>query len=412
MKIRKSAALAAVVALSATALVGITAAPATAATKVITIWADDQRGPQLKSLLQGNTSIAPGYKIDVKFYASLEALQSAWDKASAEAGPDIITGPASFIAGAKSGKLIPLTYSATNKKEMPSASINALSFGGKTYGVALDVDTTAFVWNKAFGKAPATMPALVNYYKANKTSKGLTGGICAFEGTWGSHGVLTAFGGGAWAYKGVTPKPGTVLLNSKALKTNMTKYLLGSDGKSNGFFQWDGCAAAFKAGTIPAAITGAWNYSGIADSNIDFSLSSVPGMTTKTKGQQWVNYSGAFVTSYSKDHGVSLGAKNVVLKYFASRDGQLSMSVASGRPPANIKAAAAVTNPYAKGVAKAAATGTPQNSPWLDDKTGGSNWYDVLGNVYDKILVKGEPVGATLDAGAAILKTNFANASK
>jgi hypothetical protein len=48
----------------------------------------------------------------------------------------------------------------------------------------------------------------------------------------------------------------------------------------------------------------------------------------------------------------------------------------------------------------------------LDDKTGGSNWYDTLGSALTNMLVKGDNVDTTLDAAAAILAKNFANASK
>ena len=88
------------------------------------------------------------------------------------------------------------------------------------------------------------------------------------------------------------------------------------------------------------------------------------------------------------------------------------MYAASDRPPANIRAAATVKAANTKAFAQAAATGVPQFSAWLDDKTGGSNWYDTLGSTLTSILVKGEPVDATLDAAAAILKKNFANAAK
>ena len=65
---------------------------ANAASRTLTIWADDQRGPQLTTLLQGNTSIVPGYKINVKFFSSLNALQSAWANATAATAPDIYAG--------------------------------------------------------------------------------------------------------------------------------------------------------------------------------------------------------------------------------------------------------------------------------------------------------------------------------
>lgn len=387
---------------------------ANAATKTIVVWADEQRGPQLKSLIDGNTTIAPGYTIKVKFFSALTALQSAWDKATAAGGPDVMTGPASMAsAGGKSGKLVPLTYSAANRKEIPAAGQQAMSYKGKIYGVPLDVDTTAFLWNKTlFGdKAPATFKEMVDWYQANKTSKNLSGGFCAFEGTWGSHPVLTALGGGAWGYKKTTADPANVLLNSAAFKANVKSLLLGSDGKSNGFFQWDGCGDAFKAGKIPFGNTGAWNFDGIAAAGVNYGLGVVPGLTADKKGAQWVNYSGAYVTSFAKKHGVDLGAKKLVLSWFASKEGQILMSSASDRPPANSVAAGIVKNTKTNAVATAAKTGTPQISPLLDDKTGGANWYDTLGSVFTAIFVKGENVDKTLDDAAAILKKNFANAA-
>ena len=42
---------------------------ANAATRTIIVWADDQRGPQLTTLIGGSTSVVPGYKIQVKFFS-------------------------------------------------------------------------------------------------------------------------------------------------------------------------------------------------------------------------------------------------------------------------------------------------------------------------------------------------------
>ena len=411
---KKRFGLVSAVAVAALALSAAVVPTATAANKTITVWADEQRGPQLKSLIDGNTTIAPGYVIKVKFFSALTALQGAWDKATAAGGPDVMTGPAGMASqGGKSGKLAPLTYSAAAKKEIPAAGIQAMSYKGKAYGVPLDVDTTAFIWNKALNaSAPSTFQDMVTYYTENKSAKGLTGGICAFEGSWGANAVLTALGGGAWGFKGSNPDLTTTLLNSAAFKANVKKYLLGADGKSNGFFQWDGCGDAFKAGKIPFGITGAWNFDGISSAGVNFGIGATPGLTATTKGAQWVNYSGAFVTSFAAKHGVDLGAKKLVLGWFASKEGQVLMSSASSRPPANTAAGAIIKDARTTGVAKAAATGTPQFSAILDDKTGGSNWYDVLGSVFTNIFVKGENVDKTLDDAAVILKKNFANAAK
>jgi arabinogalactan oligomer/maltooligosaccharide transport system substrate-binding protein len=403
-----------VVAAAALALGAVAGSPAVAAKRTIVVWADEQRGPQLAKLVDGNTTIAPGYTISVKFFSSLDALQSAWDKSTAAGGPDVMTGPASMAAaGGKSGKLARIIVTSTLKSEIPTAGLASMSYKGSVYGIPLDVDTTGFLWNTGlFGAtAPATFADMVDYYKANKTSKGLTGGICAFEGTWGSHAVLTALGGGAWGYKGSNAQYDNVVLNSQAFKSNVDKYLLDSSGKSNGFFQWDGCGDAFKAGKIPFAITGAWNFDGITKAGIKYGIGATPGLTSSTKGAQWVNYSGAYVTSYAKTHGVDLGARKLVVEWFASTKGQIAMSELSKRPPASKTATALVTDAQTLAVGKAAATGTPQVSPALDNKTGGSNWYDVLGGVFTDIFTKGKSADATLDAAAAILAKNFANYS-
>jgi arabinogalactan oligomer/maltooligosaccharide transport system substrate-binding protein len=385
---------------------GIAPVAQAATPKTITVWADDQRGPQLLALIGGNTSIAPGYKLKVKFFSNLTALQSAWDKASAATAPDILTGPASFTLAAKSGKLAPLVYTAAMKKAFPSGGVDAMSYKGRAYGVPLDIDTTAMIWNKAFGPAPTTFQGIIDYYNNNKGSKGLTGGICAAEGTWGSQPILTALGGGAWALNANgSANFSKTLINSAAYKANISK-LLGSDGKSNGFFQWDGCLDAFKNGTIPAVNTGAWNLSGIKSAKIDYTIQSVPG------GHQWANYSGAWLTSFAAKHGVELGAKQVLTNFFASRAGQAQMSAASNRPPASLAALANIASADTKAFVKAAASGMPQYGAYLDNKKSGNNWYDILGGVYTDIFVKGKDASATLDSAAPLLLANWADASK
>jgi arabinogalactan oligomer/maltooligosaccharide transport system substrate-binding protein len=406
MKINRMRGLLVAAATAGVLATGVAPIAHAASLKTITVWADDQRGPQLLALLGGNTTIAKGYKVKVKFFSNLTALQSAWGKASAATAPDIITGPASFTLDAKSGKLAPIVYTAAMKKAFPAGGIDAMSYKGRAYGVPLDIDTTAMIWNKKFGAAPTTFQGLIDYYNNNKVSKSLTGGICAAEGTWGSQPILTALGGGAW----VLNKNGSAdfkktLINSATFKTNIQK-LLGNDGKSNGFFQWDGCLDAFKAGTIPAVNTGAWNLDGIKNANIDYTIQSVPG------GHQWANYSGAWLTSFAAKHGVALGAKQILTNFFGSSQGQSQMSALSSRPPASLAALkSTILSSDTRAFVKAASSGMPQYSAYLDDKTSGNNWYDTLGAVYNDIFVDGKAVNATLDAAAPLLLQNWAHAA-
>jgi maltose-binding protein MalE len=381
-----------------------TTAPVAEELKVIKVWADEQRGPALQTILEGNTDIAPGYVIELEIFPALDALQSAWDKTTAADGPDVITGPASFALSGKDGRLIPLSVSDAVRNDLGEASLAALSFGGSLYGIPLDTDTTAFVWNKAFGAAPATLADLVTLYEANRST--LTGGLCAAEGTWGSQPFLTAMGGGAWGFTANgEPDLDVVKLNSDEFKANFARFELG--GANRNFFKWDGCMEDFKAGKIPAVNTGPWNFGGIGEAGVDYELGVFPGLTAGTKGAQWVNYSGAFVTSYAASNGVELGAKILVAEWMASPEGQKAIAEAQGRPAVSVIAASQIEDANSTAVSNAGATGMAQISPALDNSASGSNWYDTIGALYVALFIDGQDPNTALDAAAALIAQNF-----
>ena len=75
--------------------------------------------------------------------------------------------------------------------------------------------------------------------------------------------------------------------------------------------------------------------------------------------------------------------------------------------PSDYCAAKSVVDAQVKAIAKAAQTGVPQIGSMLDDKTSGSDWYGITGDVFSKIWVDGDDVSATLDAAATKLVANF-----
>jgi len=407
---RRVAAVGAELALSVATLVGVS--PAHAATKNLTVWTDEQRGPVLKALLAGKNPV-PGYKIVVKTFSNLDALNAAWNAATAATGPDVIISNAGLAAsGAKSGKLLALTLPAATKAQFGAAAFVALGYQGKSYGVPLDVDTTALFWNKKlFGKkAPTTFGAMVNYYKTNKTAKSLTAGLCIKEGAWGAQPVITALGGSAWTYAANgSPVANSTKLNSAAFKANFATYLLGTDGKSNGFLSMDGdgCLADFKAGKVPFLNTGGWNVEGIQNAGVSFGIGSVPGIKAGTYGSPWTGFQAAYVTAYTNNHKVKAGAMSFAVKYLAGAQVQAQLSAAGGRPPANLKAAKIVNDPVVAGIALAGSRGILQLSPMLDADAAGSNWYALIPDAFNKVLVDGDAVGTTMDTLATKVKQNF-----
>lgn len=413
--IKKRIGVVGAIAAAALAVSVMTVPTAFAAKKSIIIWADDTRGPALEKIVKQMEATVPGYKVEVKSFASYDALGTAWDKATAATGPDIILRDGSLaITGSKSGRIQSLIVSSATRAAFTKAAFASLTVKGRVYGIPTDADVTGMIYNTAhFATAPKTIGEIFDYYTANKTSKGLTNGVCSFNGTWGAQPMLTALGGGTWGYKGTTPDLSKVVFNSPAFKTNAKKFLLGADGKTNGFFSYDGCDTAFKAGKVPVALVGAWNMDGVQKAGIKYGWGSLPGVTAGTFGNQWVGYAAAYLTSYATSHGVKVGANQLLNRFFASEDGQLAFNEAqkAQRPLAHISAAAATKDADAAGLGQASRNAVQQLNAPLGDKTGGADWYAVSDDALKDIFA-GKDLNTTLDKAAAILAKNFANAAK
>jgi maltose-binding protein MalE len=402
-----------VIAAAALAVSALAVPSAFAAKKPIVIWADETRGPALVKLVKDMEKTVPGYSVDVKSFASYDALNAAWDKATVATGPDIVLRDGSLaFSGAKSGRIQSLIISSATRKAFSAGSWSSLTVNGRVYGIPTDADTTGMIYNTAmFPTAPKTIGEIYDYYIKNNAT--LTNGICSFNGVWGAHPVLTALGGGAWGYtkKGAADLS-NVVFNSDEFKANAKKYLVGSNGKTNNFFSYDGCDTAFKAGKVPVALVGAWNMSGIEATSVKFAWGSLPGTKAGTFGNQWAGFAGAFMTSYATSHGVKGGANQLLNKFFASEAGQLAFNEAqkSQRPLAHISAAAKTKDKNAQGIGASSANSIRQLAA-LDDKTGGASWYDVAGDALKDIFA-GKDIDSTLDKAAVVLKKNFANFAK
>jgi arabinogalactan oligomer/maltooligosaccharide transport system substrate-binding protein len=424
---------AAMLAVFAVALGGVALTPAHAEVKTLTIWADENRGPHLLELFgaladQDAGDFVDGYVIDVKPQTNFDALKAALDNATAASGPDIVLGPNDWVpSGVKNGKLAALTLPAAIKADYTANQLGDLSYKGKLYGVPLDVNNVAMVRNTGVAK-PATFGAMVDYYMANKTSKGLTAGLCILGGgtEWGGMSVYSALG--MQPYRMASgkvdtklSKPGKAAASGDPISANFVNnlktYVLTPDGanwKSNGFYSpWNtggvDCEADFKAGKIPYAILGNWQAELVATS-IVATAQPVPGITAGTYGNAFGSVSGALLTSFAATKG-NLAAAKSLLNYFGSRAGQRDYQKIEKRPHANAKASK-FGNSFQKAFANAAGLASiPQIGTYLDG-TGGNSWWSLAGNYWYRVAMQGENLTTTTDNLSALLKANVVAGSK
>ena len=415
MKSKKIVGLAVSLGLAASTLLG--ALPASANDKVITVWADESRGPNLLKTVgsvesqKGGEWVA-GYKVKVVAFSSFDALKTAVDNVTKD-GPDIIVGANDWVAtGAKNGKLAPYTPSASVRRNFNPNNWFDLTYQGKIYGVPVDVNNVAMLVNtKLTGKKPSTLGEMVDYYLKNKTSKGLKAGLCVAGGgmSWGAHSVLSALGGGAYPIRNAVvdtrqnPVPATVA-------TNIQNLFLDSKGASNGFFPASdtGCKDNFLAGKVPYAIIGNWEWKDYADKGFSMNnLMAVPGVKKGTFGAAFGSVSGAMLTSFAEKNGNDAAAKSLLANFFASEKGQVAYQKFEQRPPAN-KAAAAKSSAAQKGFGGAAATASvPQIGAILNGSAGNPSYWDALPSFWNDVLVKKVAPGKAVSKLNEVFKKNI-----
>ena len=385
---------------------------AQAAGGTIVVWADETRGPNLQKVMDAKSDWVPGYTIKIVTYSSFDALKAAFDKASGTTGPDIVVAANDWVpTAAKSGKLAPVTLTGSQKARFNPTQFFDLSYQGKLYGVPVDINNVAMIYNTDLVKsAPKNFGDMVDFYKANKTAAGLKAGLCIAGGgmSWGAHSVFSALGANAYYMAGGRPNYHK-FMDPVKFAANVKTYLL--DGsKSNGFFPATdtGCKDNFIAGKVPFAVIGNWEWKDYVAKGFTMNLMPVPA-ATGGYGSMFGSVSGALLTSFADTHGVATGAKSLLTNFFASTAGAVAYQKFEGRPPAE-KGAQADASVAAgqKGFGSAASlAGIPQIGAFLNNNAGGASYWDSAPAYWTAVLVNGKDPLVEAKKLAKIWKKNM-----
>ena len=398
---------------------GLAVTPAHANTKVV-VWADETRGPNLEKTLADKANWVSGVTIDVVTFTSFNALKLAADNMTASTAnrPDIILGPNSWVPEfAKNGKLAPLTLTASQRAGFTSGQLYDMTYKKRLYGIPVDVNNVAMIYNtKLVTAAPKTFGEMVDYYKANKTSKSLKAGLCVAGGgmSWGAHSVASALGADAFYFNADGRINKSKSFNASTFGANVKKFLL--DGKKgNGFFPASdaGCKDNFLDGTVPFAIIGNWEWASYADKGFTMNQMSVPGVTASAPGKAFGSVSGAMLTAYAAGSGREAAAKSVLVEFFGSADGQVAYQKYEKRAPAQATASKNVSlNAAQRGFGSAAATASlPEIGVILGGGDGRTSYWDALPAYWTAVLVDGKDPVKEAKKLAAIYAANLRAAS-
>jgi maltose-binding protein MalE len=386
------------------ALTAIVAATATAAHKAvnIVIWTDSDRSPAVTKVA-GDWAAANGATIKVVIKNFGDIRDNLSTVAAADA-PDVITAAHDWTGKlAANGLVVPVFPSAAIKKQFPSYTLNAFSYGTavkKLYGIPVAIENIGLVVNTKLVKTPKTFAQLESAALAQKKKAHITFGIAVQQGTGGDAYHMYPFFSGLGGYIFGTNKAGnldpsdigvanpTLLKNSKLVDKWNKEGLISSKVD-------DGTAKnAFLKGQAAFWITGPWNADTLKKSGLSFRVMQVPAIAKPSV--PFLGVQGFMVTKFANDHGVASAATDLVTNFMASPSAQTQLAAANGRPPANTQARS--SDPVLAQFSAASKGGVPMpNIPQMD-----SVWGD-LGQAWVK---------STKGSGATPAATAFKTAAR
>jgi maltose-binding protein MalE len=404
MKMKRTPALLALVAVAILAAVAGSVKSAVAAGPTITIWADQDRKTAVTQL--ANTwAAARGASVNVVVHDFGKIRDDLGTVAAADA-PDVIMGAHDWTGQlAANGLVQPIVLSAATKAQFPAYTTNAFSYGTavkKLYGVPTQIENIGLVVNTGLVKVPKTFAMLEKEALAFKKKKAGNLAIAVQQGTNGDAYHMYPFFSGLGGYvfgfnKAGNLDPSDIGVASKAfLKNAKLVDKWNKEGLINSKVDSSTAQNAFLKKQAAFWITGPWNSDTLKKSGLKFKIIQMPKIAFPSV--PFLGVQGFMVTKYAASHGVESLAQDFVANYISTPSAQAALANASGRWPANSKAGASFSDPVLAQFGKAGKGGVPMpNIPQM-----GSVWTD-LGQAW---------VRSTKGAGAAKAAASFTAAAR
>src|SRR5437764_9461340 len=360
------------------ALAAILVSTATAAQKAvnIVIWTDSDRAAAVTKVAN-DWAATNGATVKVVTKNFGDIRDNLGTVAAADA-PDVITAAHDWTGQlAANGLVQPLFPSAAVKKQFPSYTLNAFSYGTavkKLYGIPAAVENIGLVVNTKLAKAPSTFSQLETEALAQKKTAHLTFGIAVQQGSGGDAYHMYPFFSGLGGYifgvnhAGHLAPSDIGVANPSFLKNSKLINKWNKEGLISS--KVDGAAAqnAFLKGQAAFWITGPWNADTLKKSGLSFKVIQVPSIAKPSV--PFLGVQGFMVTKFASAHAVDSAAKDLVTSFMASPSAQSQLAAANGRPPASLKAKS--SDPVLAQFSAASKGGVPMpnipqmNSVWGD----------------------------------------------
>ena len=371
----------------------------------LTIWTDQNRKDAVTQVANQWAAKNPGVTLNivVKNFGDIETQVGTVDASTA---PDVIISENDWTGQlAANGLVEPIYLSAAVKKEFPTYTLNAFSYGiavKHLYGVPVQIENIGLVVNTALAKVPTTFAQLETEALAFKHKKSGNLAIAVQQGSGGDAYHMYPFFSGLGGYIFGTNSAGNLdpsnigVANKAFVKNSSLIDKWNKEGLINSAVDSSTAQNAFIKKQAAFWVTGPWNSQLLEQSGIKFKVVQIPAIVDPAV--PFLGVGGFNVTKYATTHGVDALAQDLVANYMTTPSAQLLLANAGGRYPANTVAGKEVTDPVLAEFGKAGVGGVPMpNIPQM-----ASVWSD-LGSAW---------VNATKGSGATRAKTAFAAAAR
>ena len=334
--------------------------PAHAATKTIVIWTDANRAGVVKTLFKKGFQGAKVVVVTKDFGSIRDTLKTV----SVANAPDVIVGAHDWTGQlVANGSIVKLILPASVRKQINASALGGFSYNGGLYGMPVQTENVALIENtslvptapKNFAQLEADAMALI---KANKVSVGLD---VPTGDAYHNYPLFSGLGGYIFGFdKNGKINPLRIgVANQKFLSHAGLIDRWVNEGLLSSSVTGDNAANLFTTQKAAFWITGPWNESVIKGASFGTRIVTVPTIISGIQVTPFAGYQGFMVTKFAAKHGVDTLAKSLVGQYLATASAQTQLANLNNRAPANLAAAAKVTDPIIKAFGAAGKVATP-----------------------------------------------------
>lgn len=339
----------------------------------LVVWADDTRTPVITEIAKKFTADT-GVQVQVVQRDYGKMRDDFTSQVPTGQGPDIIIGGGDWTGKFVQNGVIAPVELGDKASDFSKVAVDGVTYQGKVYGLPYAIENVAMIRNTDLAPtAPATMDeAIAQGQQLITDGKAKYPFLIQMDPTEGDayhmYPVQTSFGAPVFG----TNADGTYNPDDLAMAGDgghqFATYLakIGGEGVVGPTLTSDVTKEAFLKGEAPFIITGPWNTGDFTKAGIKFSVDKVPAAGAQAS-QPFVGVQAFFISAKSANQ---LAANQFVVNYLGTKDAQLSLFQAGGRPPALTAAAedsSVTSDPVIAGFAAVGVDGVAMpNIPAMD----------------------------------------------